>query len=164
MLFKIVQENKLVGFTFYPLLENLFGAFSLFMAILVPIIFFKVNGFKTEQWDEWIYVFVFFVFFGLLGYFIGYQNMRVEIKDNVIHLMQDMREPAVMLDIKLDDWLGVTREIKEEKNEKFYCIYIKTNTDTKYFYQTKSLKEANVIGDTLVKIYNNKIGEENGTK
>ena len=163
MVFKIIQENKLVGFSFYPLLENILGVFFLFVAFFVPIIFFKYNGFKLAQWDEWLFCFVFFLFFGFLGYSLGYQNMRVEIKDKVLHLRQDMRDD-VKIELNLDDWQGIKRETKEEKLENMYYIFIKTKSDSKMFYQTRSVKEAKNICDLLDKIYKDTIGEENGTK
>ncbi len=164
MLLKVVQQNKLIGFSFYPLLENVLGVFFLFVAFFVPILFFKNNGIKFEQWDEWLFCLVFFIFFGFLGYNLGYQNMKVEIKDNLLHLRQDMRGDEVKLEVNLDDWQGVVKETKVEKNENMYFIYIKTKSDSKLFYQTRSVREANEIGGSLEKIYKDKIGEENGTK
>jgi hypothetical protein len=164
MVFKIIQNNKIVGFSYYPALEIGFGIFCLIMSFLVPIISFKYNGFKTQQWGEWLFCIGFFLFFFLLGKSLTFQSMRVEVKNNRIYFRQDMRLPAVNLDIELADWEGQTSSVKEESNEKMYFFSIKTKSGLKDFYQTRNESEINQITDNLNKLYQENKGEENGTK
>ena len=164
MVFKIIQENKLVGFTFYPLLENCLGVFFLFISFFVPILFFKYNGFKLSQCDEWLFLIIFFILFISLGISLSYQNMRVELKGNRLQLRQDMRSPEVKLELDLSEWNCIIQDTIKEKGENMYFIKIKHNSDLKDFYQTRSPKESNQITDLLNKIYNDNKGDENGTK
>lgn len=164
MVFKIIQENKLVGFTYYPLLEIIFGIFCLFMSFFVPFLFYRYNGFKLEQWGEWLFLIVFFIVFILLGSSLSYQNMKVELKDNILFLRQDMRSPDVKIELKLSDWKGVIKDSIEEKGEKRFFIKIKNNSEVTDFYNSINSGEANQITDLLNKIYIDNKGEENGTK
>ena len=164
MVFKIIQENKLIGFTYYPLLEIIFGIFSLFMSFFVPALFYKYNGFKLEQWGEWLFLLAFFVLFLLLGCSLSYQNMKVELKDNILFLRQDMRSPEVKLEIKLSEWNGVIKDSLQEKGETRFFIKIKNNSEIIDFYNSINSSEANQITDLLNKIYIDNKGEENGTK
>ena len=164
MVFKIIQENKLMGFTYYPLLENILGVFFLFMSLFVPILFFNYNGFKLQQWDEWLFLLVFFLIFFFLGINLGYQNMKVELINNTLYLRQDMRAPEVKLTLSLSEWNGVIQETKKEKGEDMSFIKIKQNSEIKDFYQSRSIKEANQMVELLNLIYKDNKGEQNGTK
>ncbi len=164
MVFKIIQDNKIVGFSYYPALEIGFGIFCLIMAFLVPVLFFKYNGFKVQQWGEWLFVIAFFLFFFFLGKNLTYQSMKVEIKNNRIYFCQDMFLPAVNIDIDLTSWQDVTLNVTEEAKEKMYFIKIKTETSLNDFYQTRSEKEAQQMVQLLKDIYKVNKGEENGTK
>ena len=164
MILKILNNNKLIGFSYYPLLENVLGIFFLFVAFFVPILFFRYNGFKTQQWDEWLFLLFFFLLFFFLGKNLSYQNMRVEIKNERIFFNQDMREPPVNLDFDLEKWKGIDFSTVEENKEEMHFIRIKTDSDIKEFYQTRSYKEAKQIGDMLINIYKEYLGVENGTE
>ena len=164
MIFKIIHENKILGFSYYPALEIGFGIFCMIMAFLVPILFFKYNGFKVQQWGEWLFVLIFFLFFFFLGKNLTYQSMKVEIKNNRIFFSQDMHLPAVNLDIDLANWQDVSLNVTEEANEKMYFIKIQTESGFKEFYQTRSEKEAQQMLQLLKEIYKVNKGEENGTK
>ncbi len=154
MVFKIIQENKLIGFTYYPLLENILGVFFLFMAFFVPLLFYRYNGFKTQQWDEWLFLVIFFIIFLLLGKNLGYQNMKVELKNDILRLRQDMRFPEVNLTININEWLGIKTDKKEIKGEFLYSIDIINKSEYQNFYQTKNLKEFNQINELLTSIFN----------
>lgn len=164
MVFKIIHDNKIMGFSYYPALEIGFGIFLLIMAFLVPILFFKYNGFKTQQWGEWLFVIGFFIFFFLLGKNLTCQSMKVEIKNNRIFFSQDMRLPAVNLDIDLTAWQDSSLIETEEQNEKMYFIKIKTESSVNDFYQTRNAKEAQQMVQLLKDIYKENKGEQNGTK
>ena len=164
MIFKIIQENKLIGFSYYPILEIIVGVFLLIMSFLVPLLFFKYNGFKVQQWDEWLMAIAFFIFFFLLGKNLTFQSLKVEIKNNRIYLSQDMRLPAINLDLDIADWEGYSSFTKEEKNEKMHFFVIKTKTGTFEFYQTRNDNEILQITNMLSLLYKENKGEDNGTK
>ncbi len=164
MVFKIIHDNKIMGFSYYPALEIGFGIFLFIMAFLVPILFFKYNGFKPQQWGEWLFVIVFFLFFFLLGKSLTCQSMKVEIKSNRIFFSQDMRLPAVNLDIDLTAWLDTSLIETEEEKEKMYFIKIKTESGVNNFYQTRNSKEAQQMVQLMKDIYKENKGEQNGTK
>ena len=164
MVFKIIHENKIMGFSYYPAIEIGLGIFLLIMSFLVPIISFKYNGFKTQPWGEWLFCIGFFLFFFLLGKSLTFQSMKVEVKNNRIYFRQDMRLPAVILDIDLSDWEGQSLSEKEENGEKIYLLNLKTKSDTKEFYQTKSNSEVGKINDMLNILLKETKGEQNETK
>ena len=164
MVFKIIHENKIIGFSYYPALEIGFGIFLLIMSFIVPIIFFKYNGFKTQQWGEWLFCIGFFLFFFLLGKNLTFQSMKVEVKNTRIYFRQDMRLPAVSLDFNLEDWEGQSPSVKEENDKKMYLLDIKTKSGIKEFYQTRSKSEFDKINDMLNILLKETKGEQNGTK
>ena len=90
--------------------------------------------------------------------------MKVELKDNILFLRQDMRSPDVKIELKLSDWKGVIKDSIEEKGEKRFFIKIKNNSEVTDFYNSINSGEANQITDLLNKIYIDNKGEENGTK
>lgn len=170
MLFEILQEKRLVGFTYYPVLEIILGVFFLFMSFFLPLLFGRYNGFKfLQQWDEWLFLLFFFILFFFLGKNLAYQNMRVEVRNNNISLRQDMREPPVSLNILIEKWSGSTLKKSEvsENGQKFdpmYTISVIENNTEKVFYETRSEKEAKKILNALNKLYYVNKGEENGQK
>ncbi len=164
MVFKIIQENKLTGFTYYPVLEICLGVFFLFISFFVPLLFFRYNGFKIAQWDEWLFLLFFFLLFFFLGKNLSYQNMRVELKGNRLQLRQDMRSSEVNLELDLSEWNGIIQETTKEKGENMYFIKIKHKSESKDFYQTRNQNESNQMTELLNKIYKDNKGEENGTK
>lgn len=165
MVFKIINENKLMGFSYYPALEIGFGVFLLIMSFLVPILCFKYNGFKTQQWGEWLFCIGFFLLFFFLGKSLTYQSMKVEVKNSRIYFRQDMRLPAISLDIELKDWQDVSlTETEEAANEKMYFIKIITESGVKDFYQTRNANESQQMVQLLKDILKEYKGEQNGTK
>jgi hypothetical protein len=166
MVYRIIQQNKLVGFSYYPLIENALGVFFLFIVFFVPIYYFKFNGFKLQQWVDWLCLLIFFILFFFIGKNLAYQNMRVELKDNTISFMQDMRDPEVKLDISLTEWNGIETNIETlvDNSEYMHFIKIKKKSETVPFYQTRSKSEFDQMVDLLNKIYNENKGEVNGQK
>lgn len=171
MVFRVIQENKLIGFTYYPLIEIILGVFFLFVAFFVPLLFFKYNGFKIQQWDEWLFLLFFFLIFLLLGKNLAYQNMKVEIRNNTIRFQHDMREPNVNIELNLSEWNGVTSDVIAAKDEPEYSINIKKDNELINFYKTINNKENKQIIELLNNIYSDNIksfqsdkGDDNGTK
>ena len=170
MILNIIQERRLIGFTYYPVLEIVLGVFFLFMSFFLPLLFGRYNGFKfIEQWDEWLFLLFFFILFFFLGKNLAYQNLKVEIKNNEVSFQQDMREPAVNLTIPLSNWSDTILETSErsENGQKFdpmYSIFVIDGSNKKLFYETRSLNEAKKILEVINKLYYVNKGEKDGKK
>lgn len=144
-------QSKLIGFSYFPLLEIAVGTFLLIVAITVPLLFAKYNGFKSSQTGEWIACIIFMLFFLMLGKSLTFQKMKVGItRGTNVRFYQNMRDPQVTFDIKQSEWKGVN--ITEENgfnNEKLHVINIVSSTETFEFYKSINKKEISQITSAL---------------
>ena len=158
MLFPIESCKKLCGFTYYPVLEIIVGIFFLISAFMLPILFYSYNdGFKSQQWDEWLFIAVFFVLFYFLGKNLTFQHMKVLSDSEKCQFYQNMREPSVKIETNLKSWQSLKvlniAEDKFKKDEPMYAIILIVDNDEKEFYRSRNLKEINQMVETLKNIY-----------
>ena len=72
---------------------------------MLPILFYSYNdGFKSQQWDEWLFIAVFFVLFYFLGKNLTFQQMKVLSDSEKCQFYQNMREPSVKIETNLKSW------------------------------------------------------------
>lgn len=158
MISEIVENNKLAGFSYYPILEICLGVFFLFMSFCVPLLFAKYNGFKfLEQWDEWLFLLIFFFVFLLLGKSLTWQKLTVKEENGTINFFQNLRSPEVSIECKFEDWIEnriVIHNYKEKdpRADNLHEIILKLKHEERQFYVTKSKKEAQIILDNLNKL------------
>ncbi len=148
--------SKLPAFTYYPLLEIAVGIFLLIMAFVVPILFLVYNGIKAEQWGELLFCAGFFVLFFFMGRSLSFQSLSARRTEIGFSFYQNMREPAVAIDLKASDWLGIKSTESVARNEKgeaiekgevYIHILLKTSQGDRELYKSVNRKEiASIIG------------------
>ncbi|MBU1106882.1 MAG: hypothetical protein KKB51_09470 [Candidatus Riflebacteria bacterium] len=137
--------SKLPAFTYYPLLEIAVGIFLLTMAFVVPVLFLVYNGIKAEQWGELLFCAGFFMLFFFMGRSLMFQSLTVRKTEQGFHFYQNLREPALTIDLKSSDWLGIKTSETGEKDEIFTSILLKTSQGDREFYKSVNRKEINSI-------------------
>ena len=141
--------SKLPAFTYYPLLEIAVGVFLLIMAFVVPVLFLVYNGIKAEQWGELLFCAGFFVLFFFMGRSLTFQSLVARKTGTGFSFYQNMREPAVALELTNSDWLGIKTSETGEKDEIFTSILLKTSQGDREFYKSVNRKEINSIISAL---------------
>ncbi|PKL42033.1 MAG: hypothetical protein CVV41_16420 [Candidatus Riflebacteria bacterium HGW-Riflebacteria-1] len=150
--------TKLPAFAYYPLLEIGVGVFLLIMAFVVPILFLVYNGIKAEQWGELLFCAGFFVLFFFMGRALSFQSLSARRTEIGFSFQQNLREPAVAIDLKAGDWLGIrtTEAIAKDKDGKeikdgevYISIILKTAQGEREFYKSINRKEVNSIVSAL---------------
>jgi|GEM_PF-1021723 len=149
---------KMPAFTYYPLLEIGVGVFLLIMAFVVPILFVVYNGIKAEQWGELLFCAGFFVLFFFMGKSLTLQSLSARRSEIGYSFYQNLREPAVAIDLKPADWLGIKTEEEVAKDEKgepiakgeiYIKIQLKTQQGPRDFYKSVNRGEINSIVGAL---------------
>ncbi|PKL43328.1 MAG: hypothetical protein CVV42_20305 [Candidatus Riflebacteria bacterium HGW-Riflebacteria-2] len=149
---------KLPAFTYYPLLEIGVGVFLLIMAFVVPVLFLVYNGIKAEQWGELLFCAGFFVLFFFMGKSLTFQSLSVRHSEIGFSFYQNLREPALAIDLSDNDWLGIKTEEEVAKNQKgepiakgevYIKILLKTPQGLREFYKSVNRGEINSIVGAL---------------
>jgi len=144
--------TKLPAFTYYPLLEIAVGVFLLIMSFVVPVLFLVYNGVKAEQWGELLFCTGFFVLFFFMGRSLIFQSLSGRKTERGFHFYQNLREPAIAIELDNAEWLGIKTSETGEKDEIFTSILLKTTQGEKEFYKSVNRKEINSIISALEKL------------
>ncbi len=151
-----VIQNRTVGFSFYPIWEMAVGTLLIVVGFLVPILFAAYNGIKLENWGEWIFNLLIFVFLAFLGHNLTFQKMRVNLDENdKICFYQSMREPNIQNLVSNKDWKSYLVVPIEENNEKLYVLKIVETSKEWEFYRSVDEKEVNEMGKALHELRQN---------
>ncbi len=155
----IITEDRLPGFTYYPLLEMGVGVFLMLAAIAMPIVFVAYNGVKMQQWPELLFVVGFFVLFIFMGKNLTFQSMHARVTADGFAFYQNMREPAVEHRLNKADWLGIRTSEEKSGEETFILLKLKTANGELDFYKSINRKEISKMVGALEELHN-KVEEE----
>ncbi|MDD3147989.1 MAG: hypothetical protein PHD82_11840 [Candidatus Riflebacteria bacterium] len=147
-----ITEERLSGFTYYPLLEIGVGIFLMLAALAMPVLFVYYNGIKPEQWAELLFCAGFLVLFMFMGKSLTFQSMQARQTSEGFSFFQNLREPAVLHTIERTNWLGI-KTVEEKKGEEtFTILQIKTPEGELDFYKSLNKKEINKMVGALVEL------------
>jgi len=155
----IITEDKLPGFTYYPLLEMGTGIFLMLAAIGLPVLFFAYNGVKMQQWAELLFVAGFFILFMFMGKQLTFQSMRARVTADGFAFYQNLREPAVEHRLKKTEWLGIRTCEEKSGEETFILLKLKTANGELDFYKSINRKEISKMVGALEELHK-KVEEE----
>lgn len=144
------------GFTYVPAWEIAVGWFLMCVAVLLPLLYFRMNSATDRTTPEWAFCVAFMVFFLLLGRSLAFQSFRAVVSDNAaIHISQDMRMPATDLSRKLPDWRGTkTGTIAGENGREYIAVYFVGSDGPHELYRTVNAAEAGDICNALEELRN----------
>lgn len=139
------------GFSYSPSWEVGVGWLLMVVAILMPLLYFKMNTAATREMTEWLFCFVFMIFFLKLGHSLAFQSFRAVITGgNSISISQDMRTPETALSRKLQDWhesrIG---KVSDENGKEYAAVYFVGSDGPHELYRTVSPAEARAICEAL---------------
>lgn len=155
----VITEDKLPGFTYYPLLEMGTGVFLMLAAIGLPVLFFAYNGVKMQQWAELLFVAGFFILFMFMGKQLTFQSMRARVTADGFAFYQNLREPAVEHRLKKTEWLGIRTCEEKSGEETFILLKLKTANGELDFYKSINRKEISKMVGALEELHK-KVEEE----
>jgi len=155
----IITEDRLPGFTYYPLLEMGVGVFLMLAAIGLPVLFFAYNGVKMQQWAELLFVAGFFILFIFMGKQLTFQSMHARVTADGFSFYQNLREPAVEHRLKKAEWLGIRTCEEKSGEETFILLKLKTANGELDFYKSINRKEISKMVGALDELHK-KVEEE----
>lgn len=160
MLFEVLKEKRLVGFSYYPMIEVIVGILLISGAFILPILHVIYNGLKKQDWLDILICLGLFLLFFFIGKNLAFQKIKIDSDDKYIHFFQNMREPSLETSLEIDKWNGMLLEKDSTiPSEVKYFIRIVTKDKNIDFYQTINKKEAEQISNSLNTIYKNLKGE-----
>lgn len=131
-------DNKLVGFTYYPLLQILVGVFFIICALIVPGFYFYINGYKNSNFTESIISILFLLFFGWLGKNLVYQWFDFFITSSEIIVNNTIAEPHIFLRININSTINLSvKEFATELANNQFCLIINYNSNSSYISNTE---------------------------
>lgn len=144
------------GFTYAPVWELAVGWFLMGVAVLMPLLYFRMNPASERGIPEMAFCLGFMVFFLLLGRSLAFQSFRAAVSNgSTVHISQDMRTPSTDLSRKLQDWLGTkTGSIAGENGKEYTAVYFVGSDGPHELYRTVSTAEAREICDALEELRN----------
>lgn len=155
----VITEDRLPGFTYYPLLEMGVGVFLMLAAIGLPVLFFAYNGVKMQQWAELLFVAGFFILFIFMGKQLTFQSMHARLTADGFSFYQNLREPAVEHRLKKTEWLGIRTCEEKSGEETFILLKLKTANGELDFYKSINRKEISKMVGALEELHK-KVEEE----
>ena len=155
----VITEDRLPGFTYYPLLEMGVGVFLMLAAIAMPIVFVAYNGVKAQQWPELLFVAGFFILFMFMGKNLTFQSMHARVTPDGFAFYQNMREPAVEHRLGKADWLGIRTSDEKSGEETFILLKLKTANGELDFYKSINRNEIKKMVGALDELHK-KVEEE----
>lgn len=145
----LTTNSNLPGFTYYPLLEIIFGIFLMIAAITVPVLFLVYNGIKAEQWAELLFCGGFLVLFIYMGKSLTFQSLQARKTTEGFEFYQNMRDPAVNISLKNKEWLGIKTEEENFDDETILHLNLKTVNGNMELYKGINRKEIAKIVEAL---------------
>lgn len=144
------------GFTYAPTWEIAVGWFLMGVAVLLPLLYFRMNPASERAVSEWAFCLAFMVFFLLLGRALAFQSFRATVSDGAaIHISQDMRSPATALSRKLQDWRGTkTGAVAGENGKEYIAVYFVGSDGSHEVYRSVDAAEAGEICNALEELRN----------
>lgn len=144
------------GFTYVPAWEIAVGWFLMGVAVLLPLLYVRMNPATERTTPEWAFCLVFMAFFLLLGRSLAFQSFRAAVSDGAaIHISQDMRTPATDLSRKLQDWRGTrTGAIPGENGKEYIAVYFVGSDGPHEVYRSVNAAEAGEICNALEELRN----------
>lgn len=149
----IITEDRLPGFSYYPLLEAGFGVFLMLAALTVPVLFLVYNGVKLEQWGELLFCAGFFVLFMYLGKSLTFQKLHACITPDGFRFYQSLRDPAVEHRLTRAQWLGIKTSEEKSGEETYILLKLKTVDGELDFYKSINRKEITTLVSELEKLH-----------
>lgn len=149
----IITEERLPGFSYYPLLEMSVGIFLMLAAVALPVVFLVYNGLKAEQWGELLFCAGFLVLFLFMGKSLTFQTMRAEQTSDGFSFYQNLREPAVSHKLGQRQWLGIKTSDEKSGEETFTLLKLKTPDGELDFYKSINKKEINTLVGALGELH-----------
>ncbi len=149
----IVTEDKLPGFSYYPLLEMGVGIFLMISALVVPVLFLVYNGIKAEQWGELLFCAGFFLLFIFMGKSLTFQSMSACQTPEGFRFYQNLREPAITHQLGRQQWLGIKTSDEKSGEETFVLLKLKTKDGELDFYKSINRKEIKNMVGALEELY-----------
>ncbi len=144
------------GFTYVPAWEIAVGWFLMGVAVLLPLLYFRMNPASERTMPEWIFCLVFMAFFLMLGRSLAFQSFRAAVAGGAaIHISQDMRSPETNLTRKLQDWHGTrTGAVAGENGKEYIAVYFVGSDGPHEVYRSVNAAEAGEICDALEELRN----------
>ena len=149
----IVTEDKLPGFSYYPLLEMGTGIFLMVSALVLPVLFFVYNGIKTEQWAELLFCAGFFLLFMFMGKSLTFQSLTARVTADGFSFYQNMREPPTGHRLARRQWLGIKTSEEQDGNETMTLLKLKTPDGELDFYRSVNKKEIAALVGALNELH-----------
>ncbi len=121
------------------------------VAILMPLLYVRMNPASSRGTTEWIFCAVFMVFFLLLGHALAFQSFQAAITDKgTIDIAQNMRTPATALSRSLNDW-HETRvgKVSDEHGKDQAAVFFVGSDGPHELYRTINPAEARSICEYL---------------
>lgn len=139
------------GFSYSPTWETAVGWFLMVSAVLMPLLYFKMNTSANRGTTEWIFCFVFMIFFLILGHSLAFQSFRAFITgEKSIQIAQDMRSPGTTLNRKVQDWReSRIGKVSDENGNEYAAVYFIGSDGPVELYRTINPAEARLLCESL---------------
>lgn len=143
------EAGKTVGFNYIPLWEVAMGLFLFLVGIAVPTLFFRANGWQSQQWPEWLFLLVMVLVLGIIGYSLVFQKFQATQHAGRMHIVQTLRAPSVRLDLAASEIDGFSVDKLEDGPRPVFRLFLLRAGQPAEIYRSVNQKEAEELKKAL---------------